>query len=189
MVSIPLQPHRMLIQSRTDLWLRPLEVAPGIPAMLSAYFKAFVREAPHLSGRAAEHAVRTLTQLALMARGSASTKDEPGRAAIRASVLQKARDIINLNFARPELSSALVAAELGISERQLHRLFEPTGMSFARCLLACRLEQACLILTQFPKLTVAEVALRCGFDGVSTFYRVFRKAYGRPPAELRSDRD
>jgi len=189
MVSIPLEPYRSLMQSRTDLWLRPLEVAPGVPAMLGTYFKAFVREAPHLSGLAAKHAVRTLVQLALMARGSASTTDEPGRAAIRQSLVQRAREIINLGFARTELSSAVVAAELGISERQLHRLFEPTGISFSRYLLACRLEQACLALRQYPWLNVAEIAQRCGFDGVSTFYRVFRKAYGQSPADLRQAPD
>jgi AraC-like DNA-binding protein len=186
MVSIPLKPYRTLTQSRADLWLRPLEVVPGVPAMLASYFRTFVREAPHLSGVAAEHAVRTLAQLALMARGSASTRDEPGRAAMRESVLQKARDIVSLRFSRADLSSALVAAELGISERQLHRLFEPTGTSFSRYLLACRLEQACLVLRQHPWLTIADVAHRCGFDGVSTFYRVFRKAYGLSPADLRS---
>src|SRR4051812_36169267 len=41
MVSIPLKSYRTLTPSRTDLWLRPLEVAPGVPAMLSSYFKTF----------------------------------------------------------------------------------------------------------------------------------------------------
>jgi AraC-like DNA-binding protein len=160
-------------------------MAPGLPAMLAAYFHAFVREAPHLSGVAAEHAVRTLAQLALMARGSSSAKEEPGRAAIQEGVLQRARDIIAINLGRADLSAAPVATALGISERQLHRVFEPTGMSFARYVLACRLERACLALKQYPSLAVAEVAARCGFDGVSTFYRVFRRAYSVSPGELR----
>jgi AraC-like DNA-binding protein len=47
---------------------------------------------------------------------------------------------------------------------------------------------ACPNLKQYPSLPVAEVAQRCGFGGVSTFYRVFRKAYGLSPADLRQAR-
>jgi AraC-like DNA-binding protein len=185
MIAIPLKSHRALLNPRDDLWLRPLDVAPGLPAMLAAYFHAFVREAPHLSGVAADHAVATLVQLTLMARGSSSAREESGRAAIRQGLLQRARDVIAINLDRADLSAPLVAAALGVSERQLHRLLEPTGMTFARHVLACRLERACLVLKQYPTLNVADVAKRCGFDGVSTFYRVFRKAYGLSPADLR----
>jgi hypothetical protein len=132
MIRIPLKPYRSLMSARTDLWLRPVSVVPGLPAMLASYFHAFVRQAPHLSGVAADHAVGTLVQLALMARGSAAEKDEPARAAVREGLLQRARDIVALNLDRADLSAPRVAAALGISERQLHRLFEPAGMTFAR---------------------------------------------------------
>jgi AraC-like DNA-binding protein len=184
-IAIPLKSHASLLGPRADLWLRPLDVTPGLPLMLAAYFHAFVREAPHLSGVAADHAVATLAQLALMVRGSSSGKEESGRAAIREGLLQRVRDIVTINLDRADLSAPLVAAALGISERQLHRLFEPTGITFARHVLACRLERACLVLKQYPTLSVADVAKRCGFDGVSTFYRVFRKAYGLSPTDLR----
>jgi AraC-like DNA-binding protein len=185
MIAIPLKSHRALLNPRDDLWLRPLDVAPGLPAMLAAYFHAFVREAPHLSGVAADHAVATLVQLTVMTRGSSSAKEESGRAAIREGLLQRVRDVVAINLDRADLSAPQVAAALGISERQLHRLFEPTGLTFARHVLACRLERARLVLKQYPALSVADVAKRCGFDGVSTFYRVFRKAYGLSPTDLR----
>lgn len=184
-IAIPLKSQRALLGSSADLWLRPLDVTPGLPAMLASYFRAFVREAPHLSGVAADHAVTTLAQLVLMVRGSSSGNEEIGRAAIREGQLQRVRDIVATSLDRADLSAPWVAAALGISERQLYRLFEPTGLSFARYVLACRLERACLVLKQYPALSVADVARRCGFDGVSTFYRVFRKAYGLSPADFR----
>jgi AraC-like DNA-binding protein len=186
LVAIPLKSRPTLLNQGTDhLWLCPLDVAPGLPALLATCFHAFVREAPHLSGIAADHAVATLAQLALMVRGSSSENEETGRAAIREGLLQRVRDIVTINLDRADLSASLMAAAVGISERQLHRLFESTGMTFARHVLACRLERACLILKQYPALNVTEIAKRCGFDGVSTFYRVFRKAYGLSPTDFR----
>lgn len=79
----------------------------------------------------------------------------------------------------------MLAGLIGISVRQLHLLFEPTGTSYTRYLLSRRLEHARLLLSQFPDRSVADIAHACGFDGLSTIYRNFRSALGTSPADFR----
>ena len=157
----------------------------ALAALLSSLFTAFVEQSPHLKGAAAEIAVQTLAQLAFAARGLAAADSEPGRDAIRQAQLAAAREIIDRNLHRP-LSAAAVAAMLKISVRQLHSLFEPTATSFARYVLARRLERACLLLVQVPRRSVTDVAFATGFESLSTFYRTFRAAYGISPDDFRS---
>ena len=87
---------------------------------------------------------------------------------------------------RPDLTPAAVAAELGISLRQLHVLFEPTGLSFARTLTAMRLQEARRLLRAMPARAIEDIAFACGFESIATFYRVFRSLYGMTPGDART---
>jgi AraC-like DNA-binding protein len=185
LLKIPFARCKALIEREQDLSARPLQVEPGLTALFAAYFESFVAQAPHLNGAGAEAAVQTLAQLAIVARGLAAPRDERSRDAIRIGFLQRARQTIESNIHRPDLSPAVVAVLLGISVRQLHLLFEPTGGTYTRYVLARRLEHARLLLMQFPKRPVADIAFGCGFDSLSTFYRRFRVAFGMSPAEFR----
>lgn len=83
------------------------------------------------------------------------------------------------------LSAAQIAAEIGISTRQLERLF---GMflntSPKKYFMELRLERArhLLIQTEAP---VIEIALACGFESPGHFSRVYRAAYGVAPMQQR----
>ncbi len=130
-----------------------------------------------------------LAQLALLARNRAAPGAPETRAALRFGFLKAARNVLAQNLHRPGLSPLAVATELGISVRQLHLLFEPTGRSFARTLIAMRLNEARrLMLGMMSTRPIADVAYACGFDSMATFYRVFRQTYGMTPNELRAER-
>jgi AraC-like DNA-binding protein len=103
----------------------------------------------------------------------------------RAHRLQAARQLIEDNLHRHNLAPAAVARELGISLRQLHMLFEPTGQSFSRYLLARRLEAARAQLASHPDRAVVEIALACGIRSSTVFYRGFAQAFGMNPTEYR----
>lgn len=184
-VKIPFALCRPLVEKDVGLAPRLLASAPGTNAMLNAYFRGFVERAPRLDGEAAGAAVRTLAQLALIARGLATPGAEPSREAIRAAQLQVVYQLVDANLHRPRLSTETAAAMLGISVRQLHLLFEPTGTTFARYVQGRRLEAACRLLADAGERTVLDIAIACGFDSLSTFYRVFRTAYGVPPGDYR----
>lgn len=185
LVKIPFARCKALIEREQDLSARPLHVEPGLTTLFADYFASFVEQAPHLHGVGAEAAVQTLAQLAIVARGMAAPQEQRSRDAIRAGLLQRVRQTIESNISRPDLSPATIARLLGISVRQLHLLFEPTGTSYARYVLSRRLERARLLLTQMPPRPVADIAYACGFDGLSTFYRSFRTAFGVSPADFR----
>lgn len=185
LVKIPFARCRALIEREQDLFARPVQVEPGLTRLFASYFESFVEQAPHLQGAGAEAAVQTLAQLAIIARGMSAPQNERSREAIRAGLLQKAKQAIESNLHRPDLSPSILAGLIGISVRQLHLLFEPTGNSFTRYVLSRRLEHARLLLSQFPGRSVADIAYACGFDGLSTFYRNFRSAFGLSPAEFR----
>jgi transcriptional regulator GlxA family with amidase domain len=86
---------------------------------------------------------------------------------------------------RPDLSAKLVADAFAISERQIHLLFEPTGCSFARTVMAMRLAKARGLLASMPDKPIVDVAYSCGFDSIATFYRAFGPACGMAPGEFR----
>lgn len=103
----------------------------------------------------------------------------------RAARLHEARDFVERNLHRSDLAPELSARALKISVRQLHLLFKPTGMSFSRYVLARRLERARFALEVEPDRRVLEIALACGIDSLTVFYRGFRARFGVPPTKYR----
>jgi AraC-like DNA-binding protein/mannose-6-phosphate isomerase-like protein (cupin superfamily) len=77
-----------------------------------------------------------------------------------------------------------LAAQAGMSVRTFHRKFAAAaGKSPTAYVLERRLDRAAEWLRQEPELSVAEVALRCGFGDPNYFSRAFRAHLGRTPRE------
>ncbi|MDP4023407.1 helix-turn-helix domain-containing protein [Methylobacterium sp. NEAU 140] len=110
-----------------------------------------------------------------------------GMPAPREDLLTRAQDLIERELHRADLSPARVAARLGISVRKLHLVFEPSGESFTRRVLARRLARADRLLRDAPDRSVTEVAYAAGFESLSTFFRSYRAAYGASPGERRAE--
>ncbi len=98
-----------------------------------------------------------------------------------------AQALIQRHFGKPGLSAAEIAAELGISERTLHRALAREGASFSARLHAERMGVADRLLRErhFRSLSVAEIGRRVGFSDPSHFVRRFRAEFGTTPAALR----
>ena len=185
LLKVPFARCKGLVECEQDLFARPLHVQPGHTALFVDAYNSFIASAPRLSGAAADIALDTLAQLALLARGLAAPRSERSRVAIRAGHMRKARETMERNIHRSDLTPALIAGLLGISVRSLHLLFEPTGDSFSRTVTAMRLAEACRLLHQDTARPVSDVAFCCGFESLATFYRVFRRAYGMTPSDFR----
>jgi AraC-like DNA-binding protein len=184
-VAVPFQRCLPFIRPDKALSIQPLSVDSAMGALFASYFDSFIAQAPHLSGAAADIALQTLVQLALVTRGLASPQDESGRDAIRAGQREAVRRFIERNLPRADLAPAGVARALGISVRQLHLLFEPTGTTFSRYLLTRRLERARQSLALHPQRSILDVALDCGIESTTVFYRGFRNAFGMAPGDYR----
>ncbi|GEC55941.1 AraC-like DNA-binding protein [Bradyrhizobium japonicum] len=155
----------------------------SLTRLVGAMFRSMARDLAQAGQFAGD--VAHMVRLALLARGRLRPRQDEIRAALHAGYLHAAREILFRDLHRASLTPAAVAAELGISLRQLHALFEPTGLSFARTLTAARLKAARRALYAIRERSIDEIAFSCGFDSIATFYRVFRSTYGMTPGDAR----
>lgn len=96
---------------------------------------------------------------------------------------------LNRNLADASLAPSGIAKRFGISVRYLHRLFEATGTTFLRYVIARRLDRIREELVASPTCSrsIAELAQKWGFAKVTSFNRTFRKHFGTSPSEYRGE--
>jgi transcriptional regulator GlxA family with amidase domain len=96
-------------------------------------------------------------------------------------------ELMEANLSEP-LSLLEVAEQVGLSRRQIERLFRSEmGRSPARYYLEIRLDRARHLLVQ-SSMPVVEVAVACGFVSASHFSKCYRELYQRSPQQERLDR-
>ncbi|WP_084621062.1 GlxA family transcriptional regulator [Paracoccus aminophilus] len=87
------------------------------------------------------------------------------------------------------ISPAQLAADAGISPRQLERLFARyLGRSPKRYYMEIRLERARNLLLQ-TDMSVIEIALACGFASAAHFSKCYRASYGTTPYRQRGTQE
>ena len=92
-------------------------------------------------------------------------------------------------LARAPVSVPNVAAEVGVSERQLERLFrERVGIAPKHYARIARLERA-VALSSCAVTNQAELALRAGYSDESHLLRDFRELVGVTPSALCAERN
>jgi AraC-like DNA-binding protein len=106
----------------------------------------------------------------------------------RRALLSSVQSFIDQRLGDPELSPSTIAAAHHISLRYLYKLFEGHeatvgGWIRARRLERCRQDLRDPALSHWP---VSAIAARWGLRDATHFSRVFRAAYGLPPAEYRA---
>ncbi len=101
--------------------------------------------------------------------------------------IRAAMDFIDSQF-HEDLSLAVTADEVGISESHLSHLFKKhSSYTFLEYLQECRIRHAMQLLKN-PKLQISEVYRLCGFSNGSYFSRVFKRITGTTPGDYRSGR-
>jgi AraC-like DNA-binding protein len=115
-----------------------------------------------------------------------------GRNAARAAAHRAAaKSFIEEHLTDAALGAGQVAAAIGVSERQLSRVFAADGTSVPRHILLRRLNLAHSMLADPAgpgrTHTVAEVAARCGFTSVTYFSHAFRAHFGQRAGDIRRD--
>lgn len=119
---------------------------------------------------------------------------EPGTAAApqrhAAELAVRAEALLQEQLHQPGITAGLVAAQLGVSDRTLHRAFAARQATFFGRLRALRLDRAAELLAEprLARVSVAELGRRCGYADASHFAREFQKAWGAPPARWRRSR-
>lgn len=106
------------------------------------------------------------------------------RSSSRSSMVGEVQRLITTNPAA-ELKVETMAREFRISREHLSRTFrEQTGMTLHDYITKVRLRLAVDLLLQ-TRLTVKEIADRCGWSEYTIFYRTFKRRFGVTPNELR----
>lgn len=158
----------------------------GAGAVTAAFLRSCAGQAHDLSG--AEFAALSenwfdILTLALTSGEPASGMASPGRAMARARI----KRFVEQNLGKPDLDAAMVAADVGISQRYVNDILSDEGRSLMRYVLTRRLEK-CRRDLSTPAgagTQITEVAFRWGFNDLSHFSRSFKQRYGLSPRDFR----
>ncbi len=131
-----------------------------------------------------ELAGRLLTDDTGLALDAAELDPPPARGGLAPWQERRAKELMSTHLAR-QIPLALVAGECRLSVSHFARSFKQcTGKPPHRWLLENRVERAKELLLD-PEVSLAEVALDCGFSDQSHFTRVFSRTVGTSPGTWR----
>ena len=161
--------------------------ASPLGSLLGAAIDAAKAQTPLLPNELGEAVLRNLCGLVALTCSASNEGTNRGHS-LQSARLAAVKRYVDLHLADPTLTPASAAAALGISARQLHRLFESNNISFARYvsrqrLLRCR--DAIAGATGTDR-SVVDIAFGWGFNSMATFYRAFVSEFGSPPTMLRA---
>ncbi len=99
-------------------------------------------------------------------------------------LVRTAIELIETNISEP-LRIPEIAARLGISQRQMERLFKRhLGCSAVQFSQLMRMQHARVLLTS-TSMSIREVSAASGFNSLSYFSQVFLKCFGKKPSAYR----
>jgi acetamidase/formamidase/AraC-like DNA-binding protein len=110
-----------------------------------------------------------------------------GAASVRAAILHKILQTIEIKLADPELNLAEVAREHALPVRYVQKLLSLTGQGFSTYVRDRRLDRtkADLASPLHQQLSITDICLRWGFNDIAYFSRSFRDRFAMSPREYR----
>ncbi|MEU7563779.1 helix-turn-helix domain-containing protein [Streptomyces eurythermus] len=152
--------------------------APAVRALESVLSGWFAQREPGDAAGTEDTVLGLVRSLATCRVGGGRPGDDQG------ARLLLAKEYIDRHLSDPRLCVEHVADAVGVSTRQLSRVFRQAGLSPSRHILESRLTRVHEQLADpgSERLTVADIADVWGFASQSHFSRVFRERYGRTRA-------
>jgi AraC family transcriptional activator of tynA and feaB len=161
--------------------LPPLDDS-GPARLLVRYMNALALEQPKLEHAASLAAANAALELL---RAAVEPCVPTGRAAMREAMRAEIRRYIKTHLQDPELGPASIAQAYSVSVRALHALFEDVEESVAGLVRSERLARCLEDLERPNGGSVTDIAFRWGFCDAAHFSRVFKRAFGATPSEVR----
>ena len=188
-LRIPRSVLASIVAHVDDVVMHAIPRHVGILKLLDSYAISVLNDVSLSTPEVQRAAVNHLHDLVALALGA--THDASNLAIGRglpAARLRMAKSYIIENSNRRDLSVGGVAAHLGLTPRNLQRLFEGEGTTFSEFLLAQRLSRAHRMLTesQHAQNPVGSIAYDAGFGDLSYFNRSFKRRYGATPRDVRN---
>lgn len=152
--------------------------------MMNSAFRE-MEQLPERSGDGVADSVSRLLQLAML-----EHIGYPTEVTQREALRDRIKHYVQAHLRDPDLSIDRIARALNCSKRHLHAVFEQEESTLADYIQALRL-QACrrdLLAQDRARESITDIAMSWGYNSPAHFSRVFRKAYGVAPSELRAGR-
>ncbi len=100
--------------------------------------------------------------------------------------MNKLIDNVYLLMAQGHTDVEALASRMALSRSQLNRrVLALTGQNTSAYMMRLRLARAKRLLMANVQAPVGEVAVKCGFDDVAYFSRIFRQTFGMTPSQYR----
>ena len=89
-------------------------------------------------------------------------------------------------FRWPDFNRSAVMEQFSLSAARVGAVFaRGGGQSLPEFVRSCRLDYACRLMVENPRLSFTEIGESAGFQRTTTFYHDFRARFGMAPAEYR----
>ncbi|QCI63431.1 helix-turn-helix domain-containing protein [Phreatobacter stygius] len=154
-------------------------------SLFRSHLYELYRATPELSPEAARAVIRPTLELAAAAiNGSAS---EGQSTTLQSALTARICRYIEEHAMEPDLAAARIAAAFGMSQRKLYYLMGAYG-GVAAYIQEVRLRRAkaAIVAPALRHMSIAEIAADFGFSDPTNFSRVFRRAFGMSPREMRA---
>lgn len=153
---------------------------------------SFVRQwSPELAVRSPLPAPLLVDQLgallALALEDGTTSKAELSRTP---NLIDRIRHALRERYAEPGLTASVIASQLQISERTLHRALASASVTFSGLLVDCRMSAARRLLSEprFDRVSIGGIGQKVGLSDPSHFIRQCRKHFGVTPGVFRRQR-
>lgn len=102
-------------------------------------------------------------------------------------LLAMAEQIVLRDLADPALSPDAIADAIGLSRRQLYRLFAEQGTTPSSWLWRMRLAEAHarIVSAEWSGVSLTQIAFDVGFNDMAHFSRLYRAQFGAAPRDMR----
>ncbi|MGN7931757.1 AraC family transcriptional regulator [Sphingopyxis sp. 22461] len=148
--------------------------------LLALWREAEIRTAPPSADWETDAETLLLDLLGLALRGAVR-----GGPNVDGRGLARVKAIVDARLGDPELDTALVAQEVGISPRTIQHWLAAEGTTLRAYVLEHRLERALDLLAADRRSSITAIAMELGFNDPAYFARCFRKRYGFSPSQGR----
>ncbi|HEY9066391.1 MAG TPA: helix-turn-helix domain-containing protein [Burkholderiaceae bacterium] len=168
-----------------DLVGRPMDGRNGVGGLFMDHFRALMQRMGDVPAAKRQQMLEITLDLLTVCLSDQPDLPPPRLRRVR---LEQVQRHIETNLTDPSLGVSSLARAFGMTERNVHKLFEDTEMTVSshirnRRLAMCRRD---LEGTTLAARQIAEIARHWGFADASHFSKAFRATYGLSPTEFRS---
>ncbi len=186
-LRLPRSALRSLSNSLADVVGKPVRAGTFGGELVGRLLTATARRIPGLPPRTTYVYAESIADLIVHAIAQELANCPRQLRPTKGYTLALAKQFILDNLHRDDLSLKMISDRVGVSARQINRLFRAEGISAGQWIKGMRLERCAATLVDSESMPVAlsQVAFDAGFSDISHFCRDFKRRYGLSPGRYR----